>query len=145
MSARIAWRLYDPVLDTEYLMPVNPYSDDGSHAIINGVGYQSASGFYEDSLGNAQVGTIVFGTPGELETFRYSGKVYNILDYSNLEAWTMKDYSVYLTDDLGRIFEIIIDRFETRRLRTSTLYPYKHEYTLSGFVLGEVESIPGVE
>lgn len=137
--SRISWTLYDPELDEEYNLPVNPYEDGGSFAISKGVGYETVSGMYQDSLGNDRIGTIVFGTPDPLETFNFSGRTYDDAQHTEMERWAAKNEPVHLTDDLGRTWEILIDRFEPRRLPTMKNSPYKHSYTLSGIVLSEIQ------
>lgn len=136
---RIGWELYDPILDETYYMPVNPYEDAGSHSITKTVGYAAQAGMYQDVLENDQISTILMSAQQALEPFSYVGRTYTELEHSKLEEWAAKDYPIYLTDDLGRIWLVMIESFAPRRMPTMKNKPYKHEYTLSGYVLQEAE------
>lgn len=138
MSLRVPWSLYDPELDEIYYLPVNPYDDAGSHAINKQVAFETASGFYQDSLGADHVGTIASIGQPDLELFNYTGKTYQQTDHEALESWVAKDYPVHLTDDLGRSWVVLLENFSVRRLRTTKRTPFKHEYSLTGFIIQEL-------
>jgi hypothetical protein len=139
MARRIAWELYDPITDETYYMPVNPYEDGGSHAINRTVNYAARSGMYLNDAGVDCISTILSYSQRNFETFNYVGKTYNELEHGTLEDWVNKDYPIYLTDDLGRIWLVMLESFVIRRLPTMKNKPFKHEYTLTGFVLQEAQ------
>lgn len=137
--SRVGWRLYDPIEDEEYYMPVNPYEDTGSHSVSVTLGFNVSAGMYRDSLGNDRISTIIMSAQQSLEPFSYVGRTYNEIEHSKMEEWAAKDYPIHLSDDLGRQWLVVIESFAPRRLPTVKNKPYKHEYTLSGYVLQEIE------
>lgn len=141
--SRVAWVLYDPITTDQYFLPVNPYEDNGSHTISKGVLFETTSGLYQDALGNDHIATIAAAGPDNPEPFSYRGRVYTSEEIVALQEWVDKNYPVYLTDDLGRSWMIAIESFELSRSSRSRAHPYKHDYTLTGFILSELEgSIP---
>jgi hypothetical protein len=140
MPLRTPWSLYDPIEDETYYLTVNPYEDAGSNEVNRSSNFESASGFYRDSLGNDTVGTIVFLNQPAMETFAYTGRTYREEDHAALETWAAKDYPVHLSDDLGRTWLVCIESFSPRRLPTTRKYPYKHEYSLTGFIIEEIDN-----
>lgn len=135
--SRTPWQLYDPVTTEEYNWPVNPNEDTGSHNVTRQTGYEVYAGMRQTASGDDRIDSIVFVTGDGPSQFSYSGYVYTQEQLEALEDWANRDYDVILTDDLGRQFSIIIDNFELKRTRFRNK-PYKHSYTLSGFVLEEL-------
>lgn len=136
--SRTPWQLYDPVTTEEYSWPVNPNTDNGSHNVTRQTGYEVYVGMRQTASGDDRIDSIVFVTGDGPSRFSYSGFVYDQSQLESLEGWANKDYDVILTDDLGRQFSVIIDKFELERVR-SNKKPYKHSYTFSGFILSEIE------
>lgn len=131
---RTPWTLYDPVTTDTYAWPVNPNADDGSHNITKKTSYEVYAGMRQTSTGDDRIDALVFSAGVDPSRFSYSGFVYNRTQLETLETWCTKDYAVILTDDLDREFSITIDGFDLQRVR-SNKHPYKHSYTLTGFIL----------
>ena len=136
---RVAWELYDPITDETYSMPVNPYADGGSNSITKPAAWAVQAGMYQDGSAVDHISTILFAQPKQFEPFSYTGRTYYEIEHTALEDWASRNYPIYLTDDLGRIWLIMIERFEPRRLPTTRAKPYKHEYMLSGYIIEQVE------
>ena len=133
---RTAWELYDPVTLETYVWPVNPHTDNGSHAITKRTGYEVVAGLRQ-SGGDDRIDSIVFGNGFELEKFAYEGKTYSLAERETLEDWATRDYDVILKDDLGREYSVLIESIVFSRLR-SVKNRFKQSYTLSGIILEEL-------
>lgn len=136
--SRTPWSLYDSILDETYYWPINPSSDDGSHNITRSTKYEVFAGVRQDTSGSDRIDSLVFFGGDDPSSFSYSGYVYTLTQLEALEEWAAKDYAVILTDDLERQFNIIIQGLKFDRVR-SNKYPARHNYTITGFVLSEIE------
>lgn len=136
--ARTGWVFYDIIEDETYIMPVNPYQDNGSHNIERDTKYEVNAGMYRDSSDNDRMSTIVAFQSNGVPRFSYAGRVYDQDQLEALEAWSSKDYPINMTDDLGRSYSVLIDKFTLDSRVRSAGSPYKHEYTLSGIILEEL-------
>lgn len=135
--ARIPWYFHDPVLDETYAWPVNPSEDNGSNTISKASKFQVQAGMHRNSAGIDDISTIMMQGGKDLESFSYSGNIYNQQQLEAFEYWCEKDYAVELTDDLGRTWSVLIESFSTQRVR-SNQNPYKHSYQMTGIILEEL-------
>lgn len=133
---RIPWRLYDPVLATEYFIPVNPNKDSGSFSIKPNLTYSVMAGI-SDPANDAESAAVIYAPGFEVEPFSYSGNVYTEQDLLDLETWLTKDYPIQIRDDLDRNMLVIIEGYDIERVRTRH-HRWKHAYSFTGFVLEEV-------
>jgi hypothetical protein len=124
---RIAWQLIDSSATPEiYSFPVNPKEDSGSFEITKNPLYSSAAG----PGGN----TVMFEGVDQNPKVIYRGSVLTQSEYDELQRWVAKDHPVTLIDDLARESLVYLERIEFERVR-SRHYPWKHTYTLEGYVL----------
>ena len=135
--SRIPWRFYDPVLLEEYVWPVNPYQDGGSHSIEKESVYVANVANYRNSAGVDSVGTVIYSKGISLSSFSYTGFVYTEEHLDTMNYWVSKDYAIELTDDLGQHHLILVESFGTERVR-SRQSPFKHGYAFSGIILQEL-------
>lgn len=135
--SRIAWRFYDPDTTEEYVWPVNPNVDSGSHARSKNLAYSSVAGSYQNGLNSHHIGELINVQNVEQSSFSYDGNVYNVDQLIALEEWVNKDHAVHLTDDLDRTFVVYLSKISFNRVR-SRQYPYKHSYNISGIILEEI-------
>lgn len=135
--ARSPWSLYDPVTTEEYNWPVNPHTDNGSHAVSKGTKYEVYAGLRQSSTSDDRIDAIIAFGQDDPSKLSYSGFVYNQTQLTALEGWANKNYAVTLTDDIGREFSVYIESFRLERVR-SNKHPFKHSYTLDAFILEEL-------
>jgi hypothetical protein len=135
--ARTAWRFVDPETLDEYIWPVNPNNDSGSNSRNKSVDYASNAAFYQNSQGQHTLANVINVSAVEQQPFSYDGFVYNVDQYNALVEWSNKKYPVELYDDLGRGSLVYIKNFTLQRVR-SRQNPFKHSYTISGIILGEI-------
>lgn len=135
--ARSAWRFVDPETTEEYVWPVNPNNDSGSNAMSKQFAYTAVSASRSNSLGEHSIGTVIHQSNVNQSTFSYDGIIYTVDQYAAFEEWAQKEYPVELYDDLGRGYLVYITKFAPSRIR-STKTPFKHSYTISGIILGEL-------
>ncbi len=135
--ARTAWRFVDPITTAEYVWPVNPNNDSGSNTRTKQFAYTVVAGSRKKNLGQHTVDTLIHQSNINQMPFSYDGIIYDVDHYSALENWSAKEYPVELWDDLGRGYLVYISRFIPSRIR-STKTPFKHSYTISGIILGEL-------
>lgn len=134
---RTAWRLYDPVEDEAYLMPVNPNVDSSSLGVQKSSGYSvTAGGYYSDTAenpGSYYNVTLMYERNDDVKKFNFSGNIYNATEYYQLLYWANKKNYFQITDDIDRTFDVYVTGFSIERLR-SRRFPWKHSYTLEASV-----------
>ena len=135
--ARTPWRFVDPVTTTEYVWPVNPNNDSGSNTRSKQFAYTAVAGSRRNNLGQHTVDTLIHQSNVNQSSFSYDGIIYDTAHYGALESWANKEYPVELWDDLNRGYLVYITKFSPARIR-STKTPFKHSYTISGIILGEL-------
>lgn len=135
--SRIAWRLTDNRLLTEYIFPVNPNADSGSFNISKPLSYAATAASYRSADGVDRVSTVVYSPIEEMGRFSFNGLIYTEEQKNNLEFWIKKEYPLVLTDDLNRSFRIYSESIMFDRVNSS-LSPFKHSYSWSGMVLERI-------
>ncbi len=127
--ARIAWELYDPVLDETYNWEINP-NDGGS------LNYQKTTTAQQVVAPDGKV--ILFEGRDDPKSTTVSGVILAQSQFETMVEWFNKRYQVQLTDDLGRVFMIYITNFEPKRVRSSRT-PWRHDYSLTFTIVDWVE------
>ncbi len=117
---RIAWLLFDPLTSQTLTLPINP-SGGGSPARQRTVTSQPTT-----------AGTVVhFEGPPQARTFEVEGTILTQAHYEALDAWVRdKRHQIRVTDDLGRVFWVLLLTFVPTRVRTGS-HPWYHTYTLT--------------
>lgn len=133
--ARTPFQFYDSIEDETYVWPVNPYQDNGSHNIEREVKYEVNAGMYQDNSGNDRISTIIGFQADSVPRFSYAGRVYDQAQLEAMEEWAAKDYPINMSDDLGRTYSVLIDKFTLDARARVRHRPFKHEYTLTGIIL----------
>lgn len=77
--------------------------------------------------------SVVFERPEAPIRDSFSGTLIDQNQHEKFEEWFDKRGEVTLTDDLGRVFTIILISYEPER-RRSISHPWLHDYTLTYWV-----------
>ena len=139
MAGRIPWRFYDPIEDETWFLPINPKEDQGSNAISKTNKYEISTSNYTDNSNELRVGDVVImAGPDEQEKLSYSGDILTKEQYDLFNYWFSKEDPWHLRDDLGREWSIIIESYDTPRVRSGK-FRYRHRYTFTAIVLERLE------
>lgn len=120
---RVGWWFRELNSDDEYEMPINPLDVQMGGVKKRFTTEYTASGRPLTYEGRPEVGTVSL-----------SGTVLTELHFRTLQSWAAKKKQIQVTDDLGRRFMFLIERFEPKR-RYHSHFPWRHEYSLSGIIL----------
>jgi len=119
------WRLYDPVLDIEYTLAINPLDLDGPS-------YDKTITYENTSAPDGQ--TVIFEGQDAPQKIGGSGTILEQAHYDAWVLWFEKRRQIRLTDDLGRVLWIYITSFKPKRKR-SREFPWRHEFTFEATIL----------
>lgn len=122
----VRWQFYDPVTLQTLTFEINP-DDGGSPAYAKTITYANTS------APNGAV--LIFEGRDQVQKLEWSGTLLTQTHFTAYTTWWAKRYQVQLTDDLGRIFQIVVESFTPTRKR-SALYPWKHTYKVVATVVG---------
>jgi hypothetical protein len=116
--AIVRWTFEDPSTSEVYVFPINP-SDGGSPSYEKNFVYENTS------APDGKV--IVFQGRNNPVKGTFSGTILHKEQYDAFVDWFNKKNQIYITDDLGRNFSIIIESFKPSRQR-AVHFPWKHSY-----------------
>lgn len=118
--ARVAWVLFDPIGNETLLLPINPDAG-GSPARRRTV----------TSTATTAGKMLHFEGEAEPRIFEASGTILAQAHYEALDRWFRdKKHQVRVTDDLGRVFWVLLLTFTPTRVRKASR-PWYHNYTLT--------------
>lgn len=120
-AGTIRWILTDPVTLDTYDFDINP-NDGGEFNETKNITYINTAG--PDGR------TLAFEGRDSTRQTQVSGTILNEAHLDALFLWSRKRYTIQVTDDLERTFDIYITDFQPKR-RRSALYQWKHDYTLT--------------
>lgn len=121
----VRWRFDDPSSLESYTFAINP-KDGGSPSYKKSFQYQNTS---------APAGKVlVFQGRDDTQKLTWDGTILDEASFNALVTWWNKRNQITVTDDLGRVFTIIIESFEPKRVRAATA-PWKHSYTLTATIV----------
>lgn len=123
--AVVRWLFEDPVTLDSYEMEVNP-SSGGSPNYTKKITYENTS------APDGKV--IVFEGRDEVRKLEFSGTILTEAQFNAFVTWWEKRYQVSVTDDLGRVFSIILESFDPTRER-AIHYPWKHSYRVNATIV----------
>lgn len=125
--ARIAWRWEDPTEGTVEYMSINPNS--------------GASPTYQKTLTKAtstapgvSSQVLIYEGAEPPSDFPFSGVILYQEQYEFLQRAYEKRHLLRLTDDLGRVFTLYLERFAPQRMLSRT-YPWRHTYEASAVIV----------
>lgn len=120
------WTLSDPVSSSVYTFSINPTGDSPVYSkTLN----------FEATAAPSDAFLIYEGSDTPT-TFSITGTILSQNQYSAFAWWYNLRRQTLLTDDLGRTRWVYITTFSPVRVRSATI-PWKHTYTLAGYVLTE--------
>jgi len=121
----VRWVFYDIVDDVSYTFDINP-SEGGTPSHKKHVTYTATT---------APAGkTLIFEGARDARILEWSGTILEQVHHDALLAWWNKSHQIRLTDDLGRVWYLIIIDFEPKRIRNAQ-FPWKHSYTMRATVV----------
>lgn len=119
------WIFQDPVTSTSVTFPINP-NDGGSPSYEHNFQYQNTA---------APDGKVlVYEGRDNPQAIEFSGVLFTEDHFNMFVTWWQKRYQVNVTDDLGREFSIIIEKFVPKRER-AIHFPWKHSYSVTATVV----------
>ncbi len=121
----IRWTINDPVTAVTETFEINP-SAGGTP--------QRRKTFTEESTLAPGGAALLFEGRRPLLTATVSGTILSATQLAQFESWFEKANPLTLTDDLGRVFSIVISAFSPERVYSSSNV-YRHSFTLNYFIL----------
>lgn len=121
----VRWTFEDPVTLEEYEFDINPNAG-GTPA------YEKSFEYERTSAPDGKV--IVFEGRDAPQKLEFSGVILEQAHYDAFVEWWQKRYQISVTDDLGRTFSIILEKFNPTRVRAYH-YPWKHNYTVTATIV----------
>lgn len=121
----VRWIFYDPGTSETYVFPINPHTG-GSPGYVKNFTFQNTAA--PDGK------TLVFQGRPESQTLEFEGVVFQQTELEAFVSWWRKNNQITVTDDLGRIFRIVIQEFTPKRER-AVHFPWKHSYTCRAVIV----------
>lgn len=121
----VRWIFFDPGTSETYVFAVNP-SEGGTQ------GYKKTFTYQNTSAPDGK--TLIFQGRPAVGTLEFKGTIFQQVELDTFVAWWQKQNQITLTDDLGRIFYIVIEEFIPTRVR-AVHYPWKHSYTCKATIV----------
>lgn len=125
MADVVRWIFFDLVNDDEYTFEINP--DAGGTP-----GYVKHVTSTSTTAPNGK--TLLFEGSREAQVLDWSGTILYETQFNAFVEWWTKEHQIRLTDDLGRVFYIIITDFVPKRIRNAQR-PWKHSYTAKATII----------
>lgn len=121
----VRWRFFDPSTLESHEFMYNP----------NEGGTPSLQKHFEYSKTAAAAGrTLVFEGRDEPQKITFNGIVLEQTEYDAMIYWFNKRNQIYVIDDLGRQFSIVIEQLTLNRKR-SALHQWRHDYTVNATIV----------
>lgn len=121
----VRWIFYDPGTSETYVFAINP-SSGGSP------GYKKNFTFANTAAPDGK--TLVFEGRDEVQNLEFDGVIFEQVELDAFVLWWQKRNQITITDDLGRIFSIIIQEFTPKRER-AVHHPWKHSYSCKAIIV----------
>lgn len=121
----VKWQFNDPATLETHTFEINP-NEGGSPEYTKNIQYRNTSA--PDGK------TLLFEGRDNPQTLEFSGVLLTESQYNMFRDWWDKRYQVYVTDDLGREFSIVIEAFIPKRERAFH-HPWKHSYTVRATIV----------
>jgi hypothetical protein len=123
--AVVRWVFYDPATAESYTFAINPTSG-GSPS------YEKTFQYQNTAAPDGKV--LVFEGRQAVKKLSFEGKILEQTHYDAFVTWFNKANQIRVTDDLGRTFYIIIEKFDPKRER-AVHSPWKHSYTVDASIV----------
>lgn len=122
----LSFVLTDPSDASTYVFPYNP----------NLMGYPGLDRQLSTVPTTAQSGQmLVFEGAPIGKPFQLTGYLFDLAQVNDLRAWVAKNYRVWLTDDLGHVWIVVLRAFKPTPVRDLTR-PQLHSFQLTALMLG---------
>lgn len=125
MADLVRWIFYDITDDVSYTFDINP-GEGGTPSYKKKVTYTSTT------APNGK--TLLFEGAREPQVLEWTGTIIEEDHLNSLHTWWDKEHQIRLTDDLGRVYHLIVTDFEPKRIRNAQR-PWKHTYTMRATVI----------
>lgn len=130
MSFVVRWKFQDLVDDSEIFLPINP-NKASAPTSPRSLTWAAGSRAGLDRL-------RVFEQPSRPAEWTFGGVIHTKEHYDLLLEWAARLHRIRITDHLGRMFEVLIQRFDpVERIPTATK-PWRATYTMTCLLLDEV-------
>lgn len=121
----VRWVFTDTFMSDSYTFAVNP-REGGTPVYEKNISSQNTS-----APGGK---TLLFEGRDVPQQNTFSGVILEQVDLDKFIEFFNRRHQFQLTDDLGRVYEIYITKFEPTRER-AVHYPWKHSYTVTYTIL----------
>lgn len=121
----VKWEFLDPTDSSTGQFEINP-SEGGSPPYSKNMTGQSTVA--------AGGKTIIFEGAFNVPEISFSGTILSESQYGDMVHWFNLKHPIQVTDDLGRVFQIYITKFEPKRVRAQS-YPWKHTYSCTAILM----------
>jgi hypothetical protein len=121
--ARTAWIFEDEAASQVYEFPINP-----REATMPAVSKTFTP------VPTTRGRSLLFQGREQSSLITLSGTLLTEEEYLAFREWSQKDRQIKITDDLGRVYWVVIKTFTPRRVR-SIEYPWRHEFTITCVVV----------
>lgn len=125
--AVVRWTFQDLQTDEVWTFPFNA-SEGGTPKESKSIDIQSSTGI------NAQ--PILFEGPRKPKTGTFSGTTITQEHHEKFKEWFTKPYPIRFTDDLHRVFDIVIQDYDPTRVRAPR-QPWRHKYVITYIILAD--------
>lgn len=127
----VRWTFTDSDTDETIVLPINPNEASPPEASRN-MRYAWGSHWGGDRM------RLMDTTPQAPLDWTFGGVIYTQEHYDLLLEWTDRGTILFVTDHLGRAFEVIISKFDPVDRTPTPHKPWRFTYTMTCLMLEEV-------
>lgn len=120
------WVFSDPTNGDRYTFLANPTGDSPQYAKT--LTYQATT--------SPNGAIVIYEGADQPTVWSVTGDILTQGQYQSFVTWYSKRHQFQVTDDLGRVRWIYLTQFQPVR-KNSRWFPWRHTYTLSGYVFNE--------
>lgn len=123
----VRWKFFDTETNESITLPLNPNKADATTAAR------------EFAFGYSPDGVLRGFDPGPDKpmSWTFSGVILEKAHYDLLLAWAKRSSVLVITDHVGRVVEVLIEKFDPIERPASRRYPWKADYTMTCLLLKE--------
>lgn len=112
------WNLWDPYLNENYRLEVNPNEED----------IDRKRNFTFDKTASPLGTPVIYEGTADPAQITLSGTLLTEAQYNAMDAWSQKKYQFMVTDDLGRNRWMVSSEWQPKR-KWAINHPWRHDWT----------------
>jgi hypothetical protein len=121
----IRWTFHDTVTDETYTLAANP-KEGGAPSIEKNFQYQPPAA--------PDGSTLVFEGRDKPQSIEFQGFILKEEHDTAFRTWAKKRNPIEITDDLGRVFTVVIEEYVPTR-KHSVSHKWRHDYRIKATLL----------